>query len=309
MGPENRSDPRPKYEALVNGLMRTAFERSGFDALCSLLRVGGMADASWDPFEESRAAFEDYNWLLNKARSERGRRAERRVALLIYCQAVEMNAPHEVLANLLRSVAGKRYSTIPFADLGRRKKSDPLAFTPPSAAAKFRRIGALAEEAGFPDIKKAVEDVFEDRLRNAFSHSDYVLTDTAFRFSEGLTDQEMKAETLDRKLNECFGFYSSLLLVQHRWLHVAAQQKRFHKLPNYEVMELLRSDEEGAYGFRLHFSNGTAAWYTRRSSGIDAVNISFDDEGHLAFHVGDLDALKTVWMIEGRPVHDWESLP
>lgn len=61
-----------------------------------------MADANWDPFEESRAAFDDYNWMLRTAGSERGDLAAHRISLLMYCQAVEMSAPQEILANLAR---------------------------------------------------------------------------------------------------------------------------------------------------------------------------------------------------------------
>jgi hypothetical protein len=42
----------------------------------------------------------------------------RRVGLLMYCQAVEMNAVHEILTNLLRSEAKAPYSPAPLRSLG-----------------------------------------------------------------------------------------------------------------------------------------------------------------------------------------------
>lgn len=110
------------YAQVLDSLLGKAFSISPFEALCTLLRVGGMADANWDPFEESRAAFDDYNWTLAKARSERGQCAARRIGLLMYCQAVEMTAPHEIMANLLRCIVKKSYTVDPFSDLGRSKK-------------------------------------------------------------------------------------------------------------------------------------------------------------------------------------------
>ena len=40
------------------------FKKNPFEVLCSVLRVGGLQDAGWDPLEESLEAFEDYNALL-----------------------------------------------------------------------------------------------------------------------------------------------------------------------------------------------------------------------------------------------------
>jgi len=81
-----------------------------------------MEDANWDPFEESRAAFEDYNRMLERVREERGDSAMRRLRLLMYCQAVEMSAPQEIIANLLRCINKKSHTVDPFADLWRPRK-------------------------------------------------------------------------------------------------------------------------------------------------------------------------------------------
>ena len=53
----------------IDALWRDAFVQSSFDAVCTLLRVTGMMDAGWDPFEESEEAFEDLTWHL-KAEDE-----------------------------------------------------------------------------------------------------------------------------------------------------------------------------------------------------------------------------------------------
>jgi len=55
---------RKEIEKIVIEVFTDAFKRKPFDALCSLLRVEGMSDANWDPFEESLSCFEDFNWFL-----------------------------------------------------------------------------------------------------------------------------------------------------------------------------------------------------------------------------------------------------
>ena len=99
----------PKQEVLdfLSSLFWAAYEKAPFEVLCSVLRVSGMQDADWDPFEASKESFEDYNMLLRLDESILSKSAHWRIGLLMYCQAVEMTAPQEFLANLLRALNGK----------------------------------------------------------------------------------------------------------------------------------------------------------------------------------------------------------
>lgn len=303
-----KPDTRDVYARVLDSLFSAAFSASPFDALCTVLRVGGMADANWDPFEESRNAFDDYNWMLEKTNAERGEIAARRVGLLMYSQAVEMTAPHEIIANLLRCVAKKQYTFNPFSDLGRTKKGKLFSWIPPSARQKFQRIRNLARDVGQAELAVAVDKFFDERVRNAFSHSDYILTDDYFRFTEGGLAQQIEVEFLDRLISECFAFYGAFLYLHKEWLRALSRGRRFHKWPNYEVLELLSSEEEGLYGFHVHFSNGSRATYTRRKSGIEAINLIFESDGGINFMVGPLDDLQPIWKINGEPIEDWNAL-
>lgn len=304
-----KTDARDEYARVLNSLFSAAFSTSPFDALCTLLRVGGMADANWDPFEESRNAFDDYNWMFEKVLAERGETSARRIGLLMYCQAIEMTAPHEIIANLLRCMAKKNYTTDPFSDLGRSKKGKLFSWVPPSAKQKFQRIGELATGVGQAELAAVIDKFFDERARNAFSHSAYILTDKYFRFTEGRLDQQIEVELLDRLINECFSFYGAFLYLHKEWLDALGRGKRFHKWPNYEVLEVLSSEEEGLYGFHVHFSNGSRATYTRRKLGIEAINLTFENDGGINFMVGLLDELQSIWKINGQAVEDWAALP
>ena len=80
-------------------LWRGAFEKGGFDALCTLLRIDGLQDAGWDPLPEFDAAFKDYNWYLKAQSAELSDKSRWRIGLLMYCQTCEMSAVHSTLAN------------------------------------------------------------------------------------------------------------------------------------------------------------------------------------------------------------------
>lgn len=302
------TDIRTDYFPILNKLLFQAFEISPFDSLCSILRVGGMSDANWDPFEESRKAFDDFNWILDKSLSERSNETSRRIALLMYCQAIEMTAPHEIIANILRCILKEGYVIDPFEHLARRNKKKLFSYIPPSAKIKFQHIKESARKVGEQELIDKIDSFFDENIRNAFSHSDYIFSDEYFRFREGGLARQIHLEELDRKVQACFGFYGAFMSLHRRWLIELSKSKRFHKWPRYEVLEILSSKEEGVYGFNVHFSNGSKATYTRRQSGIRTINLHFDKNGHIGFMVGDLDALKPVWKIDGKPVDEWENL-
>jgi hypothetical protein len=301
-------------EPLVQ-LFREAFKAAPFDFVCTLLRVGGYEMADWDPFEESRNALADYDWLLQQIRA-RGEEAARRVSLLIYCHAVEMSAVHDMLANLIRCKSGTGFRYAPLGGLGRRRRKKPrgldvfLDYVPPSAKQKFAKLTAMARAANCEPLSDAIGRVFNDRVRNAFVHSDYVLTASGFRSREGHLAQEMRVEELDAVIAEGFRFYGTFLSLCEEWKLAVGKGRRFHKLPRYEVLELLSSEYDGLYGFSVHFSNGEkATWMRRRETGtVGSQNIMVDAEG-VAFRVRDLDAPEPVWKIDGEPVTDWDALP
>jgi hypothetical protein len=294
------------YFELLNNLFTKAMDCNGFNTICTILRVGGMSDANWDPFEESRDAFEDFNWFLELSEEKRSIRCKIRVALLMYCQLVEMTAPHEILINLLNCLHGDRYSINPFGHLGRSKKNVAFSYVPPSAKAKFKYICTKAQEYNERELIKSINTFFSDDIRNAFSHSDYIITDEYFRYTSGGLAQQIKLEELSQLINECFSFYSAFMQLHRRWLIELSRIRKHHKCPQYEVMELL-SDESGLYGFNVHFSNGSKATYSRKKTGIETINIMFEGDG-MNYMVGFLDKLEPVWKINGVPVENWDEL-
>lgn len=307
-------DPRVSAESVLSALFESAHKAGSVDFVYTLLRVGGLEMAGWDSFEESRAAFNDYNWLLGQARG-RGLTSARRVGLLMYCQAIEMDFVHNVLVNLLRCTAEASYAPAPLRHLGRRKKNPKglevfAGYVPPSAKQKFMAIKQLAARVHFPALVGAIDKFFDDRVRNAFFHSDYTLTNEYFRFREGGLAQQIDVDALDRLITECFAFYGVFMGLHERWLHLLGRGKRFYKCPGYEVLELLSTEDEGLYGFNMHFSTGSKATFIRRKSTgtMGSTNIIFE-KGGINFNVGSLDAREEVWKIEGVPVDDWSVLP
>jgi hypothetical protein len=72
------------------------------------------------------------------------------------------------------------------------------------------------------------------------------------------------------------------------------------------LLELL-ANENGLYGYHVHFSNGNKATYTRSEKGTEVINHHWNRDGTINFFVGSLDALEKVWKIDGVPVDEFNK--
>jgi hypothetical protein len=170
---------------------------------------------------------------------------------------------------------------------------------------KIRKITALAEILGEKELVKHIKLVFDEAIRNAIAHSDYTLTESEFRTTDDGHPRVMSLKDLDYRVGFCFEFVSGLLKAYDNAKFALAKAKRFHKWPNYEVLELLK-DENGIYGFHVHFSNGSKSTFTRTKQGVMQINMILDNG--VGFMVGDIGELESVWKVNGVPVTDWDKL-
>jgi hypothetical protein len=279
------------------GLWKGAFEHRPFDAICTLLGVAGMQDAGWDPFEESEQAFKDYNWHLNAQSEELSEKSQWRVGLLMYCQACEMSAVHGTLANLLRIHIDQPYHFNPLGSLGRADKKRMFKWYPSSAKVKWAKIRSMAEQAKRVDLVRLIDAIYNDMVRNAFSHSDYIIGEEHFRWTEGGLPGQMPLENV----NNSFSFFGMFMGMRERWRGLVAEMPRYHRWPNFEVFEILKADGK-VDGFQVHFSNGTSARFHRKPEGVDLMNVLLRPDGTFTFMVGQLDALGSRYVVDGKEV-------
>ena len=162
-------------------VLRTLFERAlsadEFEFCSTLLRIRGMEGPGWDPlFESQEMALQ----LTSQISAPIENRFRLRLILLLYCHLTEMNDLYNIVGNLLRILSGQRYNMMPFSKINHPSEKD--ASTP---TAKKERI---KEWAAANDCKE-VGDLFNDFLlkpvRNAFFHSDYIITDDSFNIRYG----------------------------------------------------------------------------------------------------------------------------
>ena len=185
--PEERTEEiRLRYISLLTPLFFPD-DPAGHDIVpyfASLLRIVGMEDKGWDPYVESRAVLEDLNALMQldlpEDKFQDKERTVWRLGLIFYTHIVEMDAPYEVLTNLLRFRLGKGYSPNPFFDFLTKQQKKRFKSAGLFPKQKIDIIKQLSTEARL-GIGEIFDDFFRIDLRNAISHSDFIVTEEHFR--------------------------------------------------------------------------------------------------------------------------------
>lgn len=281
-----------KYYNYLITLFSKAAKNGGLGFICTILRVSGLELGYWDPYIESDQVLNNLSKLLRKSKGK----MSYILGLLIYCHAVEMSAPYDILLNLLRSINNKPYKFLPYL---RRDRKNPFRWYIPYPISKIKDLKAEATLANEEEICNIIEGFYSNKIRNAFYHSSYCLTPTHFRMVEKGNPKEIPLTEVAKKLSECFAFYSAFAIVLKKFRHSFMKAKRIFKLPKYEVLELIIDNKEGLVGFKVHFSNDTFAHFERRKNKVFGQNYSIEDEGINLFQ-GCTDKLKNEWRMNGR---------
>lgn len=251
----------------------------------SLLRIVGMEDSGWDPHLESRALLEDLNSLL-QIDLPQDRFPDRdlttwRLGLLFYSHIVEMDAPYEVLTNLLRFRLGKGYSPNPYYTFLSDKEKKRYRNSRISPKRKIKILRELGNEAGIR-VAELFDEFYDSDLRNAISHSDFILTPESFhcrggsgawrafllpleRVNEVITKAKVFVGTffgLDREARRMWGTH------KHRAIPYDATYKG--------LMEVLVDADDLLCGFKVHWPNNSESVYRRAADGIEMTNCMLD---------------------------------
>ena len=100
----------------------------------------------------------------------------------------------------------------------------------------------------------------------------------------------------------CLEFLTSLTQVYFAKRLEYPRNRRLLKLPRFEVLELLVNADDGLYGFRVHFSNGSCAEFARYSDSTTCTNVILDTP--INFMAGELDKLRPEWRVGERRLYE-----
>ena len=255
----------------------------------SLLRVFGAEDRGWDSYVESRATLEDLNSFFKISLPEDlfpdSNATHWRIGLLLYSHVVEMDAPYEVLTNLLRFRLGKGYNPSAFLEFLTDRENRSFGRRGIPTYRKIEIIKELSTEANLPKIGAIFDDFYNNHLRNAVGHSDYVLGDDDFRCrrnTSGTRAFRISYAELDEIISSTKAFIAAFFQVEVLARQVWGLEK--HKAvpydPHYKgLMEILVDERDVMCGFRIHWPNSSESTYRRTEDGIDMTNCYFEPDG------------------------------
>ena len=247
----------------------------------SLLRVVGMEDKGWDPYVESRAILRDLDQFLQMdLPGERFPDAELtiwRMGLVMYSHIVEMDAPYEVLTNLLRFRLGKGYSPNPYFIFLNKDQQKRFRRTGIYPKQKIEIIKKLSTEAGL-SVGDLFDDFYDNTLRNAISHSDYIVTEKEFRCRNGtgaVGAFSVPLEKLNRLITNAQLFVATFfeleLAARTVWGGTSGRAIPYDAV--YKGLMEVLVDEKGLMcGFKVHWPNHSESIYKRTPDGIDMAN-------------------------------------
>jgi hypothetical protein len=226
-----------------------------FEFGCALLRFRGMQDAGWDPFVETQLLVEDLMALISAPIRAH---TQVRLGLLLYSHLTEVGAVYDMLANLVRVIAGARYSIDPFLEFYPRNRKGELQFL--STTKKVSVLKEMLDQAGHASVAELLDWFFNAPVRNAFAHADYTLHEDKFRSGSerfeigGIETSELELQTLGEVLNRALAFYEAFMTEYGSQRGGYSANKlitgRISGGAKRESIELLADPEHGLYGFR-----------------------------------------------------------
>lgn len=162
------------YLNYLDPLFEKARKTSEWDFVLTLLRVRGVQDAGWDPYENS---LEVVDAVMDMERRLRGD-VKLNIFLWLYGHIIEASEPYETTANLLNICLGEPFRAFNFPRIKTRN-----GYRPQYPTEKISHLEKLAKKADMEDIVKPVKEVLDKDLRNAVYHSDYAVYKGEVRLS------------------------------------------------------------------------------------------------------------------------------
>jgi hypothetical protein len=263
-----------KINAVLAQLFAFARARDEVDFAMSLMpEMRGAQDAGWKTAEEAMYAFHEGMELLRSSDQDR---AAVRSLLYRYLCISEAGGLYEVVRNLIGVVGSEIYRLWPFIDITERHARTGGVKTP-NANRIFRTLAERAEAVGLIDLAGVLSDVFDDDLRNAIAHADYIIWPTGLRLRKrnGGYPYELPWTILSQKIRKGFCFLDLLnqYIEQSRSSYVEPRKVvgrgSGNKIPF--LYEIACDPETGSFGLSTSSAGGNTSPEFERSEILKGI--------------------------------------
>jgi len=233
----------PRYLTAFDLAFTRAKERSEFAFIETLLRVRGMQDAGWDPFESSLEAIGQIRAIRAQAESYL---AKRHLELWLFGHIVEASEPYEILSNLIAISQGDTFKIARFLSRTRRQQSP---------GSKIDQLERVATSAGLLSVVAPMREVWDRDLRNAIFHSDYSVHGPEVRFKKDGYAHAYGHEKIMTLVNRALAYFDALRFLNAHYIRSYTEPKEItvHPLnagvPGERAVVLVR-EGYGAIGLK-----------------------------------------------------------
>jgi hypothetical protein len=249
--------------------------KGGIQYIYTLLRVTGITK-QLDPLLKIKAIIKELNHsnisdddFLDK-----------------YKAIMKINDPLDLIANLINCIDKKGYNINPFLSLN---KGNFPHIVRPNISERIQFLLKICEEKNQLSIINVLKEAFPEKLVRLIS-------------SEGISYNMDEIKYLKKVYKKSKIFFNTLIEIQEKRRLDFLKQPKLHKLPRFEVLELLSTSDFGLYGLKMHFSNGSFAIFERFSNETNCVNITLDYP--LSLFVGDIDEMRDEWRIGEKRLYE-----
>jgi hypothetical protein len=215
--PELRLTPSshslPRYLTAFDLAFTKARERSEHAFVQTLLRVRGMQDAGWDPYQSSIEAIGQMRALHTQAESYY---TKRHLELWLFGHIVEASEPYEILSNLIAISQGDTFRIIRFPSRNGR---------PQSPSGKIDQLEQAATAADLPSVVTPMREVWDRDLRNAIFHSDYSVHGPEVRFMKNGFGHAYEHDEILSLVNRALAYFDTLKFLNAHYIGSYSEPK------------------------------------------------------------------------------------
>lgn len=250
----------PRYVTAFDRVFTKAKDACESEFVKALLRVGGLQDAGWDPYESTQRAIPAM--VAVHERLPHGPdyfETARHLQLWTYGHIIEASEPYAILADLLDIASGGFFKPYRFPPVPvyRARQGQPAPPTRPQFfREKLPELERLADEAQEPGALVPIREVWDYELRNAVFHADYSLYGGEVRIPRRAAYSH---EQIMMRVNQAIAYHEALaaLVKGYRRSYDEPERVLVHpELANEpdEAMTVMIRAGEGAIGLRYVYT-------------------------------------------------------
>lgn len=264
----------PRYLTSFDAAFTKAREVCESEFVKALVRVGGLQDPGWDPYETTLRAIPAVRELqvLIPAVGWNEFELARHLQLWTYGHIIEASEPYAIVADMLHICDGGFFMPYRFPDKELRRARPAEPFPPKRPwffSEKFPELETLAAAANLDAALDPIREIWDNQLRNAVFHADYSLHGGEVR----TRDKTYSHDEVMTLVNRAFAHHEalSLLVRQSRLSYKEPTLLRLHRDAGATTERgvVMVRDGVGAIGFKHPYSaaeiaQGAIAWHMAR---------------------------------------------